>query len=126
MDHYILNPDKSTTKVSFDAYLEVLTSDKGKPFEEKQGHTRVLSTHLPAGTVDLSGSDIHISTVFLGLNHQYGEGKPLLFETMVFGLNDGDDMQDRYSTWNEAVDGHLRTIGLVVLKLQGEEPQYAD
>jgi len=28
---------------------------------------------------------IDVSTVFLGLDHQFGEGKPLLFETMVFG-----------------------------------------
>ena len=29
--------------------------------------------------------DAEISTVFLGLNHAFGEGPPLLYETMVFG-----------------------------------------
>ena len=29
--------------------------------------------------------NIEISTVFLGLDHAFGQGNPLLFETMVFG-----------------------------------------
>ena len=48
---------------------------------------------------------ITISTVFLGLNHNYGEGKPLIFETMVFG-GSLDQEQERYSTWDEAIRGH--------------------
>ena len=47
---------------------------------------------------------VFVSTVFLGINHQFGEGLPLLFETMVFGEN----MMERYSTWDEAVNGHER------------------
>lgn len=55
---------------------------------------------------------IRISTVFLGLDHQYGEGEPLLFETMIFGNNVGD-MMCRYSTFNQAREGHRRAIKLV-------------
>ena len=29
--------------------------------------------------------DIEVSTVFLGTDHQFGDGPPLLFETMVCG-----------------------------------------
>ena len=29
--------------------------------------------------------DVSVSTVFLGFVHQYGEGPPLIFETLVFG-----------------------------------------
>jgi hypothetical protein len=48
-----------------------------------------------------------VSTVFLGLDHQYGDGPPILFETMVFGDSDmTDHYQQRYSTWHEAMDGH--------------------
>lgn len=51
----------------------------------------------------------HVSTVFLGLDHQFGQGPPLVFETMVFGGPcDGD--QDRYSTWAEAEAGHQRIV----------------
>ena len=54
-----------------------------------------------------SGEDaITVSTVFLGLNHQYNpEEPPLLFETMIFGGKFDQDMW-RYSTWDEAVKGH--------------------
>lgn len=49
--------------------------------------------------------DSEISTVFLGIDHSFGGGIPLLFETMVFGgAMDGE--QDRYSTWTEAEIGH--------------------
>lgn len=55
---------------------------------------------------------ITVSTVFLGLNHQYGEGPPILFETMVFGgVYDGDQM--RYSTYLEAELGHATTVSIV-------------
>ena len=41
-----------------------------------------------------------ISTVFLGSDHGYN-GKPLLFETMIFG-GELDSYQERCSTWKEA------------------------
>ena len=49
--------------------------------------------------------DVNVSTVFLGMDHQFGEGPPLLFETMVFG-GKFDDECERYSTWDEAEAGH--------------------
>lgn len=58
-------------------------------------------------------SDVRISTVFLGLDHSFGEGEPLLFETMIFG-GEHDDYQDRYSTWDEAVAGHERAVNLCI------------
>lgn len=57
---------------------------------------------------------IRISTVFLGLDHQYGEGKPLVFETMIFG-GELDEEMDRYSTWEEAEAGHKAMIEKVKL-----------
>lgn len=49
-----------------------------------------------------------VSTIFLGTDHNFGAGKPLLFETMVFALKgDGEELDmDRYSTWEEAEKGH--------------------
>lgn len=48
---------------------------------------------------------IAISTVFLGLDHNYGGGPPLLYETMIFGgPHDGDTW--RYATMKEAIAGH--------------------
>jgi hypothetical protein len=53
-----------------------------------------------------------ISTVFLGLNHRFGEGSPLLFETMVFG-GKLDEAQERYSTYEEAEKGHEKMVNKV-------------
>lgn len=50
-----------------------------------------------------------VSTVFLGLDHQYGEGPPLIFETMVFADGGSDECWcDRCSTWDEAEAMHQR------------------
>jgi hypothetical protein len=56
-----------------------------------------------------------ISTVWLGLNHNYFGGKPLIFETMVFGERGGhEEYMDRYSTWDEAVEGHKKAVAWVL------------
>ena len=57
------------------------------------------------------GGGISVSTVFLGMDHQWGDGPPLIFETMIFG-GVHDQYQDRYSTWNEAEEGHKRAVEL--------------
>jgi len=54
-----------------------------------------------------------ISTVFLGMDHAFAPGAPpLLFETMVFlkenGDQEWDQYMDRYSTWREAELGHSK------------------
>lgn len=54
-------------------------------------------------------NDVEISTVFLGLNHNFGEGVPILFETMVFGGKLDQEME-RYATWEEAEEGHERWV----------------
>ena len=51
--------------------------------------------------------DLFVSTVFLGVNHAFLPGPPMIFETMIF---EGDRAGDlwRYSTWDEAEAGHRR------------------
>lgn len=46
-----------------------------------------------------------VSTVFIGLDHSFGSGPPLIFETMVFG-GPLDGECERYSTRAEAEAGH--------------------
>lgn len=49
---------------------------------------------------------VTVSTVFLGLDHGFGGGPPLLFETMIFGgPHDGE--QWRFSTWEAAEAHHM-------------------
>lgn len=68
-----------------------------RDFEKER---RVAKDTLPDGKV--------VSTVFLGLDHNFGTGLPLIFETMVFASdNSGDDLDvDRYSTEEAALKGH--------------------
>jgi hypothetical protein len=49
---------------------------------------------------------VHISTVWLGLNHSWGGGKPQTFETMIFVGGWGEYYCCRYSTKDEALRGH--------------------
>ena len=56
--------------------------------------------------------EIEVSTVFLGLNYNhFGEGDPLLFETMSFWPEDlSKSEQWRYFTWEEAEAGHRKMV----------------
>lgn len=53
-----------------------------------------------------------VSTVWLGLDHSFTGGKPLIFETMVFPKEDdfGELDMDRYSTEKQAIAGHKRMV----------------
>jgi hypothetical protein len=46
-----------------------------------------------------------VSTVFLALDHGYGDEPPQIFETLVSG-GAFDQSMDRYSTYDEAEAGH--------------------
>ena len=56
---------------------------------------------------------VEVSTVFLGLDHNYGSGPPVLWETMVFG-GELDQKQDRCSgTWQNAEAMHALMLDRV-------------
>ena len=84
------------------------------------GHTPVAENDLMKWAAWLEGANrkvartevtknVSVSTVFLGLDHQFGEGPPLIFETMVFG-GPLDQHMERYSTWEDAEAGHTRWV----------------
>jgi len=82
----------------------------GKPVEEsditawgrwmKTAERHVANDELPG---------VRISTVFLGLDHQWGAGPPILYETMIFG-GAHDGYQARYHTREDAVAGHAEAL----------------
>jgi hypothetical protein len=54
-------------------------------------------------------ANVMVSTVFLGIDHQFGDGPPILWETMVFGGTlDGE--QRRYSSKEDAKRGHAEMV----------------
>lgn len=57
--------------------------------------------------------DSEVSTVFLGLDHNFrSDGPPLLFETLVTG-GPLDQRMERYSSWSEAVAGHFSYLRIL-------------
>lgn len=68
--------------------------------------------------------DVLVSTVWLGGGRAFGEGPPLIFETMVFRDPDGefealDEFSRRYWTREQAVAGHAA----VCVEVQGVRPR---
>lgn len=53
-----------------------------------------------------------VSTIFLGLDHSFGQGKPVLWETMIFG-GPHDQYMDRYTSKEEAIAGHAKAVAMV-------------
>lgn len=67
-----------------------------------------MTSHEKANEFDLHEqvSLIMVSTVFIGLDHNWSDrGPPYIFESLVFnGPLDGEGQ--RYSTWDDAEQGH--------------------
>lgn len=64
-----------------------------------------------------------VSTVWVGLNMNLCRNPALIFETMIFCKNENDDLylyQDRYSTEEQAIEGHAKAVSLVKDKLDKE------
>jgi len=72
----------------------------GKWFETNSN--RIVNQQMVGG--------VRVSTVFLGLDHDFsGEGPPILFETMIFGGKHDQDQQ-RCCTWDQALAMHQRML----------------
>lgn len=54
-----------------------------------------------------------VSTVFLGIDHNFGDGEPVLFETLVSGEGKIDGWMWRYRTIEEAKAGHQKVVDAV-------------
>ena len=107
---YILVDHKPVACTSYEEYTEWMAREKYGKAESghHDGACRVGWTEF--------GEDIHISTVFLGIDHNFApDGPPILFETMTFGIElDGEDTW-RYITWNQAEAGHAAIVERVTL-----------
>jgi hypothetical protein len=88
------------TPVELDGYSDEDLLKWHKCFKDTEGR-RVALTVVGKVTV---------STMFLGVDYGWGD-KRLLFETMVFGGD--DDHCERYSTWDEALEGHNKTVEML-------------
>ncbi len=48
----------------------------------------------------------YVSTVSLGLDHSYGDGPPLIFETLVRNVDRNAEIMWRYTSWKQARSWH--------------------
>lgn len=97
--HYILNEDGNPVAVGLEEWAEWFGEHKE---ERIMKQTRVFG--------------IWVSTIFLGLNHNFFGNEPLIFETMIFG-GTLDQYQDRYSTKEQALRGHREAVWKVIKTL---------
>lgn len=105
-----------------------ILDDQGEPVAEPdlfawaewlEGAYRTGSRHLADDTI----GPYRVSTIFLGLDHQFGVGgPPVLWETMIFGVEEEVELlgrrcrkpidQFRYTSKAEALDGHASAVKL--------------
>jgi hypothetical protein len=109
---FILGPDHQLIRVS-----DVLTWGKhfeeGERVVEQTGYRKYEWEDGPYGRMPVHVAGIEVSTVFLGLDHRFfGDGPPLVFETMVFGGPLNGEME-RYGSWAAAEAGHKRWVAKV-------------
>lgn len=91
-DHYILGENHEVISVDLMTWANW--------YEKNRGNRSVAKDEVHGKIV---------STVFLGLNHQFSPGgPPLLFETMIFPSYDNysEEYTERHSTWDEALARH--------------------
>jgi hypothetical protein len=88
----------------------------GRWFERSsKDRSRIIAADKDEGP---DGTDVLISTVFLGLDHQWGEGPPVLWESLVFG-GPLDQQMQRYTSREAALAGH-QALCVRVREMMGE------
>lgn len=121
-DHYILDEDGNPKLI--ETWVSCGPDDAGaiefSPGEFKRMDDAALfrwgrwmedgNRRIVKSTVMSRG--LTVSTVFLGIDHNWGDGPPILWETMIFG-GEGDGYQDRYSSLKSALAGHDHAIALM-------------
>ena len=75
LDYWVLDEDHQPMAVDHEEWAKWMM----RGFDETK---RVAKTEV---------GEAEVSTVFLSLDHGWGEGPPILFETMVFGGPHSDD-----------------------------------
>lgn len=98
---YVLDERKNPKRATLEEYAAWLASKGGEEYRVVD-QTKITK-------------EITVSTVFLGVDHNSGDGPPLLWETIIFGLCangcacNARDFVERYSTFEGAKKGHEKS-----------------
>ncbi len=102
---YILDENKNVIPASILEWRQFLEND----YDNKIVNQEEISNYV-------------ISTIFLGIDHnpewspEVDENyKPHIFETIIFKDDNSDIYCRRYSTWEEAGEGHQKAIEWITL-----------
>jgi len=126
------DPLVTAERIVTDAYMDEIMSAKdywgkpryydmqGRPIKFSQWNAMMKSRSMIVAKsyLPLGKEMIEVSTVLLSMNYNFGPGRPIIFETMIFvsqGL-DGhplDQYTMRYSTLREARRGHKLILRVV-------------
>lgn len=91
----------------------------GKPISQEEAVKYWADPELRRvahSTITTENGEIEISTVFLIIDHSFGHGPPVLWETMIFG-GPLDEDQGRYTSAEDALVGHHRWVTLILTAL---------
>lgn len=103
----------------YDRQGHPITADQANTLLGDPAYKRVALTDITSSSD--SSVNYRISTVWLGADHNWGGGQPILFETMVFG---GGEQQDqtmwRWHTEDEARAGHTEIVASVAATVPEE------
>lgn len=101
--HYLIDDRGQTYAFSVETVARLIAW--GKAMEVQRRVARVVTAN-----------GYRVSTVFLGTDHGYDNGEPILFETMIFGgkFSGIDEYQERCSTLAEAAEQHLRAVNIAL------------
>lgn len=106
-------PQQSKIWAAYDPHGQLLSED---PVEGARllGDFEARRKHQFLTLLTYQGRDLEIVTTWLALNHNYGGGPPLVWETQA-SSGDWLDFTLRYSTEAAARNGHL-TVTTVLLR----------
>lgn len=91
---------------------------KGNPIDNLEWRQLFEQTDRVVAHDNIEGC--RVSTVWIGLDHGLFGDKPEIFETMIFdktNRNGWDGWYTRYSTEEEAIDGHEKAVFVVKVGL---------
>lgn len=97
--HYYVLFGRTPVPAPFEIYIRLQAQEKTK---------RIVRQETVRGAF--------VSTVFLGLNHAWGPGPPMIFETMIFWHDERCEHQTRCSTWEEAEIEHRIAVAVAMIE----------
>ena len=96
MDYYKLDENDCPRLVEMDDYYDW---QRSLPEETRTGIGFTLAFN--------EGAKGNVSTVYLGADHSYDRGQPVLWETMFFPTSGDAETCVRYRSREEALTGHI-------------------